>query len=299
MPGFLGEAVAAPASAASGVIGDHLVARSGAGFSWGSRVITAAGGDYRLCWCAPQAPSTGATGAPIAQPVPCVREEDFVDVGTLTVVAPTRGSWTCVAGTTCLLDTRPGAATDVPLGHHLAVGDALYVMDTCGTFPASRFPRVDVVDPASAWSLAEVTAFGGQYRLCWCAATYACESAAHFHFDVGEVLLEGPQPLVRTCISGQTCRFNPASQAELAPCLGSGLACAGLPGTAGVAAGDQLFVLETCGTSNTLTVPTNTVRFIPHRITSSSLIESRLLLCFLVSLLNYIQQATAAQAAFG
>ena len=36
----------------------------------------------------------------------------------------------------------------VPLGHHLAVGDALYVMDTCGTFPASRFPRVDVVDPA-------------------------------------------------------------------------------------------------------------------------------------------------------
>ena len=105
-----------------------------------------------------------------SQPVPCVREEDFVDVGTLTVVAPTRGSWTCVAGTTCLLDTRPGAATDAPLGHHLAVGDALYVMDTCGTFPASRFPRVDVVDPASAWSLAEVTAFGGQYRLCWCAA---------------------------------------------------------------------------------------------------------------------------------
>ena len=46
-----------------------------------------------------------------------------------------------------------------------------------------------------------------RYRLCWCAAGYACDRVEHFRVDVGEMRLVGPSPVnaqERTCVSGQT-----------------------------------------------------------------------------------------------
>ena len=61
--------------------------------SWGSAVLTASGGQYRLCWCA---------GGML-----CKTSDDFrVDILEVTVVGPAvRGTYrTCVSGQSCRLD---------------------------------------------------------------------------------------------------------------------------------------------------------------------------------------------------
>jgi hypothetical protein len=83
---------------------------------WGDLHVTAAGGEYRLCWCASLAVAF------------CSSEDDFVvDVGRLDLVgvAPLEQRHTCVSGQSCALDGILGTGMEAPYGGHFQV------LDTC------------------------------------------------------------------------------------------------------------------------------------------------------------------------
>ena len=105
------------------------------------------------------------------------------------------------------------------MGTSLNSDDLLAVLDTCGIqgvlprFPT--FAHVSLLHGESAtfsFGISPVTAAGGTYRLCWCAAKHqACGTADSFRVQVGELLVLGPYPLsqIRTCVSGQSCLVDP------------------------------------------------------------------------------------------
>jgi hypothetical protein len=164
-------------------------------FSWGDKRFTGKGGQYRLCWCA------GGFHCSTAY-------QDYqVDIGELYMIGPSpvgTQDRTCVAGQTCAFDGITGHLHSMYDGNTtsqktstLFGPDNLMVLDTCGTF--SLIPRwpddgtmADVSSRAHdkttpfannslgvntqsgaafAWRT-EITAAGGQYRLCWCAGTH-------------------------------------------------------------------------------------------------------------------------------
>eukprot|EP00438_Fugacium_kawagutii_P024896 Skav220463 [mRNA] locus=scaffold3371:94690:102107:- [translate_table: standard] len=76
-----------------------------------------------------------------------------------------------------------------------------------------------------------LVASGGQYRLCWCSATSACENSSAFVADAGVLTVRGPVPAQHiTCLAGQP-----------------GCSLTGLIGT-DLSDGDKIMVLNTCGT---------------------------------------------------
>ena len=165
------------------------------------RILTAAGGNYRMCWCA---------GAPFQ----CESAGDFVvDIGLLHVlgVSSMLQSRTCISGQTCEFGDIMGTSLDTD--------DLLAVLDTCGVQGAlpriPMFAEVSLLHGESAtfsFGSSRVTAAGGVYQLCWCAAKHQrCETADSFRVHVGELLLLGPHPLTqsRTCVSGQSCLVDP------------------------------------------------------------------------------------------
>ena len=199
------------------------VSISGAGVSWGSTKVSAAGGQYRLCWC------DGSVSF-------CGLSRDFAtDFGRLTIVgvAPLKQSRTCVSGQPCSLQGITG--------QDLSHGDLWMAMDTCGQqnfIPrfahAGASQKVSASGSEIAWGPIPPTAAGGQYRLCWCSIGFACVSGEDFFTDAGSLTLLGMSPNMqdRTCISGQVCVLR------------------GLQGTfhdAEVARGSSLLALDTCG----------------------------------------------------
>ena len=129
------------------------IGASGQAFAWDAP--TAAGGQYRICWCASgQACSTG--------------DEFRMDVGQLTLVGPRNlQQWfTCVSGQTCKFDGITG--------EHLSVENAFMALDTCGVNdPTDRKPDAGSFQAArsgAALSFGQqyITASAGSYRLCWC-----------------------------------------------------------------------------------------------------------------------------------
>ena len=214
------------------------VATAGVLVTWGSTLVTAAGGLYRLCWCASLSSrsinqSNQSSG--------CVEASEFaLDIGSLWLVGPPvhRFAGTCVSGRICrlhssLFDSDPDAH------------GRLLVLDTCGS--SALLPRwtwmATVEDSYITWG-EPITALGGQYRLCWCRA-YAtnqtndtaesqllregCNTADRFVMDIGAFHLTGPSaPVTRTCISGQTCHFEGFDPRQ-------------------VSASDSIMLLETCG----------------------------------------------------
>lgn len=78
----------------------------------------------------------------------------------------------------------------------LATTPRYIVMDTCGG--SAIIPRWPT---ASATIFSHrpdaVSAAGGQYRLCWCAAEVGCSLSAHYRTDFGELVLVGPAPLAQ------------------------------------------------------------------------------------------------------
>ena len=156
---------------------------------------SSAGGQYRMCWC--------------AKGVQCRQAEDFrMDFGSLTLIgpAPLNQHKTCVAGQPCSLEPL--------LGTNLQNNDLVHILQTCGNYVnvsqfshydsssdsglhLPRFPSNNGVQSLSAgatasgtsvsWGSATITAMGGQYRLCWCAAGYSCSAAPEFHVDFGRV----------------------------------------------------------------------------------------------------------------
>ena len=209
--------------------GVSLVSESGATVVWHT-AVTAAGGEYRLCWC------QGTSHA-------CTSPSQFrTDAGTLTLVGTTDllRTRTCVSGLSCVLDGL--------LGHHTQAGDRLTVLDTCGSEVEladgahdgyAVIPRFSLSGSSTTltasgavvnWGTEAVTAAGGEYRLCWCSAGYECSRGADFRTDAGRLVLIGVSPLYqdRTCVSGYTC--------VLADLTGQDLD-----------ASDSLLLLETCG----------------------------------------------------
>ena len=191
---------------------------NGTAFAWGSEVVSAVGGRYRLCWC-------GGAGGGRSD---CVVPEDFVvDFGALWLLGPTPtsfafGTQSCISGQRCALRLDdPLDPLDFPQPGEVVI------LDTCG-IGQSYFPAISVASNASV-SLGWITA-SGQYRICWCAlqSDWDCENAKHFH-DVGSLVLLGPTlEQDKTCISGQSCRIDVAG--------------IGLEGT--------FAILDTCGTGD-------------------------------------------------
>ena len=96
------------------------IALESAMVSWGNNLApSAAGGEYRLCWCSRS----------VADPRPCDFSEDFkVDVGNFLLLGPSPTlvqDRTCVSGQTCLLDDITGA--------HFNEADYFTIFETCGT----------------------------------------------------------------------------------------------------------------------------------------------------------------------
>ena len=209
--------------------------QAGLTFSWGSSAVTAAGGSYRLCWCAELA-------EPGANQSEACMNSFFLDIGRLLLVGPPilRTVGTCISGQTC---SFPGNALHPGVD---APGELL-VMDTCGTFgaflPRFSFTASSKIDASVYFGSAPITALGGQYRLCWCAGGWQNRSEhtasssgqvrcdmEDFLMDVGAFHLLGPERHVsRTCISGLTCQFQLQSE--------------------GFSDLDTLMLLDTCGVS--------------------------------------------------
>ncbi|CAE8585944.1 unnamed protein product, partial [Polarella glacialis] len=199
-------------------VGDKLTA-----VSWGVASVTSQGGQYRICWCAGGFHCSGV--------------EDFrIDMGRLTLIGPEsmpQGA-TCVAGQDCHMNRLTG--------HLLDPEDNVMLLDTCGIsatqqqlrgFPHDGFATVTSSGARLSWdqsSSAMITLQGGKYRLCWCASLFTCSVAEHYRFDAGEFTLIGPSPLKqdRTCVTGQTCRFEDITGLRLHDF-------------------DAMLVMETCG----------------------------------------------------
>ena len=185
--------------------------------SWGSEAVTAAGGEYRLCWCA------GGFN--------CWSSADYLaEVGTIHVDGPTTyrdyrqvtmtQTRTCISGQTC--------AFDGIYGFYPSLDDVVLIMDTCGTRALAdlstsvaapdmstgaswlgygddfnAMPQAGYVVSVTgsgasvSWGTAAMTARGGQYRLCWCKsaawAWWGCNRAEHFRTTIGELTLIGPK----------------------------------------------------------------------------------------------------------
>ena len=208
--------------------------------------LTAAGGQYRLCWC--------------SQVADCSTSDQLrVDVGEFVLYGPQlEQSRTCSSAQNCWIQ-------DV-LGYKLGVDDQLMILDTCGVphegdmnfSHGHGWPMLGLMTTQSLrgvlkdstgntvavspegilskfdFSGVAVTAAGGQYRLCWCASGGECDRPESFLEDLGLFQLQGPSPLQqdRTCMSGQMCRLK------------------GMVGE-GLTPQDLIMVRDTCGVSAT------------------------------------------------
>ena len=205
-------------------------------------LATAAGGEYRLCWCSSPVANANFTSNASNISWSCQFATDFgTDFGRLSLVgvSPLHQDQTCVSGQHChLRDLR---------GNMLSSLDRVAVQDTCGqstlppTWPLGSLSEEGTGQLSITWT--SITLPGGQYRLCWChggtfewdanissqpelIAPYRCSTAESFRVDFGSLTLLGP-PLLqdRTCVSGETCRLT----------------------LEGALPGDLVQILDTCG----------------------------------------------------
>ena len=123
--------------------------------------------------------------------------------------APLEQRYTCTSGHPC----RVQGVT----GQYLGSMDRMTILETCGV--ASRVARVGTAwetngnllgaNLATEWGGLAISAPGGTYRLCWCAASFRCSSHLDYRVDFGQMDIRGPAPQAqtRTCISGRFCEF--------------------------------------------------------------------------------------------
>ena len=195
-----------------------------------SAVLTAAGGIYRICWCTAM---DGRTCAPA---------DYTVDVGELVLIGPSPLSQTqtCLGGLACRFHDLEGL--------FLQPRDQLMLLDTCGKIahvheaallqpPGAQANATNSSMPvtiSALSSIVHVTGAGGQYRLCWCAATFECNLPESFKVDVGLLHLRAPSLAGRTCVSGQLCELEEVFQVSFG------------------GAGGSVLILETCGLASTV-----------------------------------------------
>ena len=209
------------------------VATGGTTVSWGVVPLTAAGGAYRLCWCAPE---------PFNVSDPCASAMDYAaDVGTLFVIgaSPLEQDRTCVSGWPCVIDGTTGIG--------LTEGDALAVLETCGQAEApvvsdgSEARLAVALSPVRGlwqWMDGNSVAVAGSYRLCWCSgagrnssfeSNSSCVLHTDFRVDIGALTVLGPAPLQQafTCVSGHSCSIDAITGVGLSQ--------------------DSIMILDTCG----------------------------------------------------
>eukprot|EP00438_Fugacium_kawagutii_P036305 Skav212389 [mRNA] locus=scaffold673:17709:27838:- [translate_table: standard] len=218
-------------------VGEASLSADGTVVSWGEAVVTAAGGEYRLCWCKQMAGLSFDVHSSHNYTSSCESPTNFLsDVGTLLLIGvDLEQPRTCVSGSTCMIDGITGT--------YLQDGDALLVLDTCGLGrappniyhvtggkPVRAFENIS----GHAWYLdvTETPILGGDYRLCWCSSLGStCSLSTEFQVDFGQLSVQGPRPLQQsfTCISGRTCNFDMTG--------------------AGPDVEDSLMILSTCGSA--------------------------------------------------
>ena len=209
--------------------------------------VTAAGGQYRLCWCPGMALNSssfatyleaqiqnwtqGATNnftetlELLNQQQSCELPEHFrVDFGKLELLGPTLDQdRTCVSGESCPINV---------MGNGLSQ-DVVMLMETCATKAAPTPFQVlgdGVVNGVLHGVLPDVSV--GQYRLCWCSQleSGSCEPP-FLSLDFGQLQVLGPSGgQEKTCVSGLTCVLDDLEGLE----------------TVGGVEG-EVMVLETCG----------------------------------------------------
>ena len=164
-----------------------------------------AGGRYRLCWCA-----AGFS---------CGVEDFRVDIGSLDMLgpAPLYQHRTCTTGQLCSFETL--------LGYHVEASDLTAVLSTCGDasvpirLPSSGRLQTTLAGQDS-WDGPVISASGGRYCLCWCAASsFSCSRLENYVLDAGELFLIGPSALEqhRTCVTGQGCALHDIAIIEFLP----------------------------------------------------------------------------------
>ena len=219
--------------------------------SWGLTLVTAQGGDYRLCWCSRAASQISDRSCSLHPALlemanssgagemlqPAANHGFLFDAGRLRVrgVFPLDQARTCISGQTCQINAITGL--------DLKNGDAVMALETCGVNRAiGRFAWAGLATSVAAsgstfsWGPEPITAAGGIYRLCWCAASHhGCEIPSKFVVDFGSLMLLGSEAEhirhSRTCVAGTTCRLHQVEGQELP-------------------AGSQLLVLDSCGTAS-------------------------------------------------
>ena len=183
--------------------------------------LSAAGGLYRLCWCASRT---------------CKADDQFAftDFGSLQILGPSplEQDQTCLSGRSCALEIT---FSGEPPGK-------LAILETCSV-PAI-VPRLSAeglmpqaLDKAGHFGIAiqleefhsnRISASGGQYSLCWCSLVPGpCLQASDFSVSVGMLTVIGPNTNQKTCISGQPCSLE--------------------RGTLGLGSLDHLLIAHTCG----------------------------------------------------
>ena len=215
--------------------------------SWS--VVSAAGGQYRLCWCPgltwtssdeqDQALNVSGTSVQTLERR-CSSAELFrVDFGSLTLVGPTPvfQHYTCTSGQICQLVGVEGV--------HINNGDRIQLLETCGVAARGAVPLgvplggllqtsalgSNTSNSSFNFSLdaVPISGFGGTYRLCWCSSAVDCSSLEAVRVDIGQLTILGAHPPIRdyTCVSGRQCTID---------------------GVEGIFAADFAFmVLDTCG----------------------------------------------------
>ncbi|CAK0799277.1 unnamed protein product [Prorocentrum cordatum] len=147
-------------------------------------VVSAEGGDYRVCWCRPSASLTG-----------CANSVDFAaDAGQLTIVAPVLDHLRkCYRGAPCAIGDLEGFG--------LADGDLVRVLHTCAGGDealVAHWPDEGLSQAAEAggasvsWGAQPVWSEAGRYALCWCMGGGTCEQLGDFSLQIGELVLAGP-----------------------------------------------------------------------------------------------------------
>jgi hypothetical protein len=137
------------------------------------------------------------------------------------LASPSLSSWRLQHFLTAALGSQPCQMHNF-FGLGLQQSDALLVLEACGVGARDAARRIEhfvttlqhgrVASSGASLSLnGNIHVAGGTYPLCWCATGQACKEHEAFQVDFGHLLMIDPSPSAsqdRTCVAGQTCRFD-------------------------------------------------------------------------------------------
>ena len=171
-------------------------ATSSDGWTYDFPTLTAAGGQYELCWCVG------------IEPYLCVFDSHFgIKVGKIVLHGPTGGqSYGCVKNSPCELATVKGEGIADGDKVSLASGACGSANEIFGIEEAARYAQISVKengDNGVSYATALMQITPGTYDLCWCRGECAI---GDFRVPIGTLRMEGPRPgQSLDCVRGQAC----------------------------------------------------------------------------------------------